>query len=134
MATAAGLAVLLMVSQAGAQTTFQDPEADQRNTEDLVAPDITSVQVSNTSAGVVTFRVAIGNHDTLPPASAIVLLFDTDREFATGDQGFEYAVSYRVDEANQTSTVLERWDQSVFRLVAVPATGITSSFQAGPSR
>ncbi len=131
MATAAGLATLLMVTQAGAQTTFQDPEADQRNTEDLVAPDITSVQVSNTRDGVVTFRVTIGDHGTLPPASAIVLLFDTDREFGTGDQGFEYAVSHLVDESSQASIVLERWDASIFRLVAIPATAITSNFEAG---
>jgi hypothetical protein len=125
------LAVLLTATQAAADAAFEDPEADQRNTVELVAPDITDVQISNTRNGVITIRVAIGNYQALPPHSAIVLLFDLDRSINTGDQGFEYAVSHTVDPSGRTTLVLERWDEAAFRLQQIPADGLTSTFSGG---
>lgn len=131
LAVVVGLTVLLTATQAAADAAFDDPVADQVNTVDLVAPDITNVQVSNARNGLITIRVTIGNFEALPPHSAIVLLIDLDRNMATGDLGFENAVSFRVDPAGQTVLTFERWDEAAFRLVEVPASGFTSTFSAG---
>ncbi len=120
----------IMVSPAAA-VSFSDPLADQLNTDELVAPDITSVDVTNTRDGLVTFRVATDNFQALPPRSAIVILFDLDKSLATGDQGFEHAASHVVDPAGQSRLVFERWEESLFQLVELPATNLSSSFSAG---
>ena len=124
-------AALLTGSQAAAEAAFEDPEADQLNTIDLVAPDITDVQVSNSREGLITIQVTIGNYVALPPHSRIVLLFDLDHSIATGDQGFENAVSHIVDPAGQTGLRFERWDEAAFRLQEIPATTLTSTFAGG---
>jgi len=131
LAVVVALAALLAASQAAADAAFEDPAADQLNTVDLVAPDITGVQVSNTRDGLITIRVTIGNYEALPPHSTIALLFDLDRNMATGDQGFENTVSHVVDPTGQEVLRFERWDEGEFRLFEIPATGVTSTFSAG---
>lgn len=132
LATLAVAVVLVLgATRAAADAAFEDPVADQLNTVELVAPDITNVQVANTRAGLITIRVTIGNFEALPAHSTIVLLFDIDRNMATGDQGFEYAVSHIIDPAGQTTLRFERWDEAAFRLFEIPASRLTSTFAAG---
>jgi hypothetical protein len=130
-AVGAALAAPSVLVAAAADEAFEDPANDQRNTEGLVAPDITGVNVSNTRDGLITFRVTMANTQTLPPGSAVVFLFDLDREIATGDQGFENAVSHVVDLAGQSRLVFERWEESIFRLVEIPASSLTSTVGGG---
>ncbi|HXG77449.1 MAG TPA: hypothetical protein VNJ53_12860 [Gaiellaceae bacterium] len=134
LVVAAGLLAALLATGARAapsEATFTDPAGDQRNTERLVAPDITSVHVSNTRAGLITFRVTIPSHAELPPRSRVAVLFDLDREIATGDAGFEYAVSHSVDAGGQTSVRFERWEEALLQLVEIPATSLASTFADG---
>jgi hypothetical protein len=126
-----GTVGLLSASSASGDTSFEDGTGDQRNTEDLVAPDITTVHVSNTPDGVITFRLTIANHASLPGGSRIAVLLDLDRSIATGDQGFEYAIRHDVGAQGQATLVLERWEESIFQLVQIPADGLVSSFAGG---
>src|SRR5262245_61808796 len=111
LAFIAALVTLLTGTQASADVAFEDAVGDQRNMDDLVAPDITSVGVSNTPNGVITFQVTIANHTALPPRSRIAVLFDIDRRQSTGFVGFEYAFSHEIDDAGQAHLKFERWDE-----------------------
>lgn len=123
---------VLTAPAATADMAFEDELGDQRNTENLVAPDITGVEVSNTPGGLITFRVRIANHQTLPAGTAVVLLFDLDHRSGTGDVGgFESAVTHRVDDSGAVRLVLEHFDEDLIQLVEVPATGLSSSFADG---
>ncbi len=44
-----------------------------------MAPDITSVVVSNDDAGMITFKVNISNRPTLTPDMSVLLFLDTDQ-------------------------------------------------------
>jgi hypothetical protein len=127
----ATLVTLLTGTQAAADVAFEDGRDDQRNMEDLVAPDITSVQVSNTPTGVIAFRVTIVNHTSLPPRSRIAVLFDLDRRQATGFTGFEYAFSHEIDDAGQAQLKFERWDEANLEFDLLPMTGLVSEFSNG---
>jgi hypothetical protein len=122
---------LSLVPGGSAAGVFNDPVGDQVPFEDLVAPDITTVEVVNTRDGLIGFRVAVANYSELPPRSTIAILFDLDRTFATGDSGFEYAASHRVDAAGEHRVVLERWEEEAFEMVEVTADGLSSTFEAG---
>jgi len=125
------VAALVLLPGASAASTFVDPIGDQVPFEDLVAPDISTVDVSNTRNGVVTFRVTIVNYDALPPNSRLAVLVDADRELATGDTGFEYAISRHVDAAGAERLTFERWEEEVFRMVEISAASLTSASAAG---
>ena len=131
LAMLALLVALLTGTQAAAEVSFEDALGDQRNMEDLIAPDITSVEVSNATNGVITFRVRIANHTTLPPRSRLAVLFDLDRRQETGFTGFEYAFSHEIDDAGQARLKFERWDEPSFEFVLLPTTGLVSEFSGG---
>jgi hypothetical protein len=125
------VAALTLVPGGAAQSAYVDPRGDQVPFEDLVAPDITSVEVVNTRDGVIGFRVVVANYAQLPPRSRIAILFDLDRSFSTGDNGFEYAVSHRVDEAGAHSVLFERWNEQNLQMAALSPEGLSSTFEAG---
>ena len=132
LAVLATIATLLTGTQAAADVAFEDAVGDQRNMDDLIAPDITSVQVSNAANGVITFQVRIANHATLPPRSRIAVLFDLDRRQATGfPGGFEYAFSHEIDDAGQAQLKFERWDEPNLEFDLLPTTGLVSEFSNG---
>ena len=131
LAIFAAFVALLTGTQAAADVSFEDALGDQRNVEDLVAPDITAVAVSNSSNGVITFRVTIANHTTLPPRSRIAVLFDLDRRLATGFSGFEYAFSHEIDDAGQPRILFEQWDDANLEFVTLPITELVSEFSNG---
>ncbi len=131
LGVAGALVVLMTGMPAGAEASFGDETGDHGKTETLIAPDIGGVQVSNTSDGMITFRVAIANYAELPPRSRIVTLFDLDRNADTAELGFERAVSHLVDATGPTRIVFEQWDEPSFGYVQIPASTITSNFSGG---
>ena len=87
--------------------TFQDSTG-----EDPLAPDITTIVVSNDDAGLLSFRVNVPNRPQLGQDMYSVLFVDTDNNTATGDPdlaGVDYVIELARSEAN-----LFRWDGESF--------------------
>jgi hypothetical protein len=107
-------------------TTYQDSSG-----ENAAAPDITTLTVSNTDAGVVQFRVVIPNRAQLTQDMLILLFVDTDANPQTGDPeslGADYVVQVFAGEA-----AFFRWDGTDFtrRPGDPPATSLIFAYQGG---
>jgi hypothetical protein len=107
-------------------TTYQDSSG-----ENPAAPDITTLTVSNTDAGVIEFRVNIPNRAQLTQDMLLLLFVDTDANAQTGDPdslGADYVVQIFAGEA-----ALFRWDGSDFtrRAGDPPATSLIFGYQGG---
>ena len=109
-------------------TNYQDSSG-----ENAAAPDITTLTVSNTDAGLVSFRVNVPNRPSFGQDMLIVLFVDADNNPATGDpdplgQGVDYVVEIFGGEA-----ALFRWDGTNFtrRAGDPPATSLIFSYQGG---
>ena len=121
-------AVLLAVVAAGlavggaalADAAFSDAVGDNNE-----APDITSVEVSETADGMLTVRATVANYQTLPNDSFIHLWFDLDNNIRTGADGDEANVLYQADG------ILDFYRWNGRDLARTPATGLTGSFAAG---
>jgi hypothetical protein len=123
-------AALVLLPGASAAGVFSDPIGDQVDKENLIGPDITMVEVDHTPS-VVGVRVTIGNYPAMPPSSRLVILFDLDKDIATGDQGFEHAVNYDVDASGSSRVTFERFEPSRFSLVEVPGSTVSAEFAGG---
>jgi len=82
------------------QGAFPDAASDQD-----AAPDITSVRVSDSKDGWVSFAIATPNYATLPGESALIISIDSDNRASTGDDGSEILITSVGGES-----VLERWN------------------------
>jgi hypothetical protein len=109
-------------------TSYQDSAG-----ENPAAPDITTLTVSNTDAGMLSFRVNVPNRPSFGQDMLIVLFVDADNNPATGDpdplgQGVDYVVEIFGGEA-----ALFRWDGTNFtrRAGDPPATSLIFSYQGG---
>lgn len=107
-------------------TTYTDSSG-----EDPAAPDITTITVSNTDAGVLSFRVNIPNRPTLGQDMIFEIWVDSDSNTATGSPelaGVDYVLQLVRGEIN-----LYRWDGSDFtrRFGDPPAVTLTFSYQGG---
>jgi hypothetical protein len=105
-------------------TTYQDSSGEQAG-----APDITTITVSNTDAGLISFRLAIPNRPTLTQDMLIALEIDTDNNAATGSpDGTDYAIELLLGEV-----FLYRWDGTNFtrRAGDPPATSLVFAYQGG---
>lgn len=107
-------------------TTYQDSQG-----ENPAAPDITTVTVSNTDAGLVQFRVAIPNRAQLTQDMLVLLFVDSDKNPQTGDPeslGADYVIQVFGGEA-----AMFRWDGSDFtrRAGDPPATSLIFAYQNG---
>ncbi len=80
--------------------------------EDRQAPDITSVDVSNTDAGLITFRINIANRPALTPDMAIFVIMNTDGKTSTGDSGF-LGADYLID-FESAGIFLGKWNGTTF--------------------
>ena len=124
-------AALLAVTPAAADESFEDPLFDAPGG----APDITTVALSNTADGNVTFRITIDNFETLPrpPSSRVHLSiqFDLDRNPSTGDPvaGQEASAVFRNILVNNGSVDFFRWNGS--ELADVPEANMGSSLAEG---
>jgi hypothetical protein len=109
-ATAAGAATFGVSSPTRAtanSVTYQDSTG-----EDPQGPDITTITVSNTDAGMLSFRIDISNRPTLGQDMAADLFVDTDNNTATGSPdlgGTDYVLELLRGEAN-----LYKWDGTNF--------------------
>ena len=91
---AIALAVVVLPTVAsGALSAPAAPQAPAANTttytdssgENAAAPDITTLTVSNSDAGVVQFRVAIPNRAQFTPDMLLLVFVDSDANPQTGD-------------------------------------------------
>lgn len=107
-------------------TTYTDSSG-----EDPAAPDITTITLSNSDAGILSFRVNIPNRPTLSQDMIFEIWVDSDSNTATGSPeiaGVEYIMQLVRGEIN-----LYRWDGTDFtrRFGDPPAVTLTFSYQGG---
>jgi hypothetical protein len=118
-------AVARLPAQATAgSSSFTDPTGDAG-----VAPDITSVLVSNDDQGLVTFRVTVPNRSSLGPDDAVAVLLGTDDpNLANGlrSDGMNFIL---VLEA--TGPSLLAWNGEDMVAVDPPPGSVTGSFSNG---
>jgi hypothetical protein len=93
--------------------------------DDNAAPDITSVQVSESPEGLVTIVVDVRNYQTLPAESWFNFWFDVDSDAETGEEGDEALV--RFHSTGRIDFLF--WNGS--QLVERSPTGMTGRFAAG---
>ena len=135
----AAIAVAVVALPTVASGALSSPAAPTANTtsyqdssgENPLAPDITTLTVSNTDAGVVQFRVNIPNRAQLTQDMLLLLFVDSDANAQTGDPtsfGADYVVQIFGGEA-----ALYRWDGSDFtrRAGDPPATSLIFGYQGG---
>jgi hypothetical protein len=104
-------------------TTYQDSVG-----EDPAAPDITTIVVSNTDAGMITFRVNIPNRPQYAVDVAVFMELDSDANQATGDPaslGADYLIQLFRGEV-----ILFRWDGADYSVSATQAS-LAYSWSAG---
>jgi hypothetical protein len=113
--------MLLLATGALGARGFSDPQ-DDTNT----APDLTALEISEATAGVVTIKVTVGNFQALPPNSWVNLWFDVDSNAGTGDDaGDEALVRYLATGELELFT----WNGSQY--AAGSTAGVTGMFSAG---
>ena len=95
--------------------------------EDAQAPDITSVQVSNDDAGMITIKVNISNRPALTSDMALVLYINSDQKSTTGDPnllGTDFIIQLLPGQVG-----LFQWNGTDF-LFAQSQTSLTYSYDA----
>jgi hypothetical protein len=112
-----------------ADSAFSDPVGDGVNTPALIAPDISSVAVSSSPQGLVTFTITIANYQSLPLLSGVAIGLDLDRNRATGDDGTEAFIGYLVGLFGQRGLAFDRWNGT--ELAEVEPTTATAAFSNG---
>ena len=104
--------------------TFEDSTG-----EDPLAPDITSIVVSNDDAGLITFQINIPNRPTFSSDMVILVFIDSDANPLTGDGGADYVIDFEQTSAGAIAG-LARWDGSRYTF-DVPQTTLRSSYASG---
>jgi hypothetical protein len=135
--TAALVAFAAMPASAGTSASLR-PAANSATFDDSTgeaaeAPDITTAVVSNTNAGLITFKVNIPNRPTLTEDMLINVDVDSDNNPATGDPetlGADYSI-----QLFQGRTDLFRWDGTSFTRTGTdpPQASLVYSYAAGAS-
>jgi len=120
VAGAVACGILVFAGLAFGASSFSDAAGD-----DNAAPDVTSVTVSESAEGMITFALVVGNYQTLPENSWFNLWFDTDSNQSTGDAGDEELVRFLADGTIEYYV----WDGS--QLVQRAAAGMAGQFAAG---
>jgi hypothetical protein len=110
--------------RASNSTSFPDSTG-----EDAAAPDITSVNVSNDDAGMITFQVLISNRPAFTDDMFLLIFMDTDQNASTGDPDFlgaDYAIQMVPGAAD-----LFQWQTSANNYVrATSQASLTFSYAA----
>ena len=114
------VAMLVFAGMALAARGYSDAPGDSN-----AAPDITSVELGETTPGVLAIKLSVGNYTSLPASSWVNLWFDLDSDLGTGDAGDEALVRYHADGRVE----LYAWNGS--QLVAGSTHDVTASFAAG---
>ena len=132
-------AVAVVALPTVASGAFSAPAAQQANTttyqdsvgENPAAPDITTLTVSNTDAGLIQFRATVPNRAQFTQDMLLLLFVDSDANPQTGDPtelGADYVIEVFGGEA-----ALFRWDGTNFtrRAGDPPATSLIFAYQGG---
>ena len=90
------------------------------------APDVTSVKVTDSKSGMLSFVVSTPSHATLTPSTWVELDVDIDRRRATGDGGVE---AYAVLSGGRT--FVGRWSAEEDDFVNVPRSGVRARSAGG---
>jgi hypothetical protein len=119
---AAGVAAIFaLASVALGARGFSDPAGDTNT-----APDMTSLEISEAAAGVLTIKLAVGNYQALPSNSWMNLWFDVDANAGTGDDaGDEALVRYL------SSGSIEVYGWNGTQYVTRSTEGVAATFAAG---
>jgi hypothetical protein len=113
------VAALAFAGNAAADTTFTDPAGETAG-----SADITTIVASN-DATAHTFKItAQTNMPTFEPNSEIDVLFDSDNNASTGQQGFDYLFI-----ADSTGAAFGKWDGT--KWVDAPAPTATYQYSNG---
>jgi hypothetical protein len=104
-------------------TTFQDSIG-----EDVNAPDITNIVVSNDDAGLITFQVNISNRPALTPDMFLLIFIDSDNNSATGDPN-SYGADYII-ELDPGNVILAQWNGADYANAA-SQTSLTYAYSNG---
>lgn len=117
----AAFATLLIASTAFGARGFSDPGGDTNT-----APDLTSLEIAEASAGTIAIRVVVANYQALPANSWFNLWFDVDANGSTGDDaGDEALVRY------QSAGAMELYTWNGAQYVAGSTAGAVAAFTAG---
>jgi hypothetical protein len=104
--------------------------------EDPMAPDITTVTVSNDDKGNLTFVVNTPNRPTLTADMLFLLFIDSDANAATGDPtslGADYALELDGPLGGSAGIGLFRWDGTDFTSQGVSQSSLVFSYANGPT-
>jgi hypothetical protein len=113
--TAALLAAFVAAAGAAANSgTFTDPAGDAAG-----APDITAVTVNDSATGLLQIGVTVTGLTVTTPTE-LALFFDTDRNSATGDNGWEYSLMVMHDSTGGEYDLLH-WTGSAFEVLDAPS-------------
>jgi hypothetical protein len=125
------LAAVIAVAPAGAAntTTYQDSVGEGAG--DPVFPDVTQIVVSNTDAGMVSFKISIPSRAEFARDLMIQMFVDSDNKATTGEPGIgtDYALQLVRGEV-----ALFKWDGSTNYSRTVgdpPATSLVYSWTGG---
>ena len=131
--------VALPTVASGAFSAPAAPEAVSANStsyedssgENPAAPDIRAITVSNTDAGVVSFRINVPNRPALGQDMWFEIWVNSDNNLQSGDP--ELAGVDYVMQLIRGEILLFRWDGTGFtrRLGDPPATSLTYAYQGG---
>lgn len=127
--TAAGALPQSASAPAGAlanSQTFNDSTGETPN-----APDITTIVVSNTDVGLLSFKINVPNRPTLGQDMIALLFVDSDANPATG--GADFGGADYVIELFRGEAQLYKWDGTDFtrRFGDPPSVTMTFSYQGG---
>lgn len=119
---AAAALALAAASAGGAQAPGD--LVDRRGDSKGDAPDIVGVAVSNDAKGELSVAVLfLGGSIVAPPADVrVTLVLDTDKNAATGSNGFDYAFQF---DALENTHGVGKWDGTQFSLVDAPSAAVT---------
>jgi hypothetical protein len=100
---------------------FSDPGGDTN-----AAPDLTSVEIAESTPGTIAIKLAVANYPALPANSWVNLWFDVDASSSTGDDaGDEALVRYLSSGTTEVFT----WNGAQY--AAGSSVGVTASFASG---
>ena len=123
------LAAVIAVAPAGAANTTTYPDSVGEGAGDPAFPDITQIVVSNTDAGMVTFKISIPSKPQFARDLMIQMFVDSDNKPTTGEPGIgtEYALQLLRGEVG-----LFKWDGTTnYSSLGVPATSLVYSWTGG---
>jgi hypothetical protein len=118
-AVAVALAVAALAVGTAYAATFSDPVGDVvvlpegGDVTGVTAPDITSVEVTNTPDGVLTFRITLAT-EALSAPTIVGVVLDLDKNAATGENGVDAIIDLAYGTGLPGGLLFQRWDGDEF--------------------